>query len=246
MTKLDFLNTIYSSILNKKLHHSIILESNEQEILEECGKEFERILFCESHSIENDDCSYCKLVNNNNNQNLYEVLSDGNQIKKDTIKKVIARLSLTSFQSNFNKLYIIKNGEHLKESAANALLKFLEEPPKNTFCLIFTKDITKILPTIKSRSLIYKTESKNNLISGDKLLNFYTKKNKLQLLEYFLELKTKDRVSVIDALEYNFKAFMRINFRISEWIIEAIEEVGKYNYYILTLENLFYKIIKEL
>ena len=43
----------------------------------------------------------------------------------------------------------------------NALLKILEEPTENTFIVIFTKDISMLLPTILSRCQLIKNLDKN-------------------------------------------------------------------------------------
>lgn len=50
-----------------------------------------------------------------------------------------------------NKVVIIKNADKMNTNAANALLKTLEEPPKNTIFLLIADQIEKLPITIRSR-----------------------------------------------------------------------------------------------
>ncbi|MDE4961649.1 DNA polymerase III subunit delta', partial [Francisella tularensis subsp. holarctica] len=56
---------------------------------------------------------------------------------------------------NLAKSIIIQGIDLLNESAANALLKTLEEPTQNNFFLMFTRNYSDVLATVKSRSLVY-------------------------------------------------------------------------------------------
>jgi len=49
------------------------------------------------------------------------------------------------------KVFIIDKAEKLVPAAANALLKFIEEPPKNTVWILVSSKRESMLPTIKSR-----------------------------------------------------------------------------------------------
>ncbi|QEO56513.1 DNA polymerase III subunit delta' C-terminal domain-containing protein [Francisella marina] len=79
---------------------------------------------------------------------------ENDEIKVSEIKKITKNCELTA-HNNLCKIIIIEELDFLNESAANALLKTLEEPSIDTFFLMFTKNYTDILPTVKSRSLVY-------------------------------------------------------------------------------------------
>lgn len=79
---------------------------------------------------------------------------ENDEIKVSEIKKIIKNCELTA-HNNLAKIIIIEELDLLNESAANALLKTLEEPTADTFFLMFTKNYTDILPTVKSRSIVY-------------------------------------------------------------------------------------------
>lgn len=75
------------------------------------------------------------------------------EIKIDAIKNLQKEFSLTSFGANY-RVAIIRGAQKLNISAQNALLKILEEPPKNTMIILTAEDEKKLLPTIVSRCQI--------------------------------------------------------------------------------------------
>ncbi|AIT09175.1 DNA polymerase III subunit delta' [Candidatus Francisella endociliophora] len=80
--------------------------------------------------------------------------TENDEVKVAEIKKIIKNCELTA-HNNLAKIIIIEELDFLNESAANALLKTLEEPSENTFFLMFTRSYTDVLATVKSRSLVY-------------------------------------------------------------------------------------------
>ncbi len=67
--------------------------------------------------------------------------------------EIIRKLGLKSFESDF-KIMIIWLPEKMHLSAANKLLKLIEEPPDKTLFLLASDDPGKIIPTIISRCQI--------------------------------------------------------------------------------------------
>ena len=65
-------------------------------------------------------------------------------------ENIIKKLSLKPYESNF-KVLIIWMAEKMNPSAANKLLKILEEPPKNTVLLLIAENEELLLKTIVSR-----------------------------------------------------------------------------------------------
>ncbi len=68
---------------------------------------------------------------------------------------VIRKLSLKSYESDY-KTMIIWLPERMNQSAANKLLKLIEEPPVNTIFLLISENPTQLLKTILSRTQIIK------------------------------------------------------------------------------------------
>jgi DNA polymerase-3 subunit delta' len=69
--------------------------------------------------------------------------------------EIIKKLSLKTFESDF-KIMIIWLPEKMHPSAANKLLKLIEEPPDKTLFLLVSDEPDKLLPTIISRCQIVK------------------------------------------------------------------------------------------
>ena len=66
------------------------------------------------------------------------------------VRKISNFLTTKPIHSN-NKVIIIENAESLNINASNALLKILEEPSETTYIFLITRNLGKIIPTIRSR-----------------------------------------------------------------------------------------------
>ncbi len=75
------------------------------------------------------------------------------QIGVDEAMDVVKKLALKSYEGGY-KVMIIWMAEKMNTSAANKLLKLIEEPPEKTLFLLITEDEEQILQTIKSRCQI--------------------------------------------------------------------------------------------
>lgn len=74
-------------------------------------------------------------------------------ISKEESRNIIRKLSLKSFEGKY-KIVILWMPEFLHPSAANGILKILEEPPEKTLFLLVAHNAEKLLPTILSRTQI--------------------------------------------------------------------------------------------
>ena len=71
-------------------------------------------------------------------------------IRVDDVRKINEFLAKTSFNDGW-RVVIIDAADDMNKSAANALLKILEEPPARTVLLLVSHNIGTLLPTIRSR-----------------------------------------------------------------------------------------------
>ncbi len=71
-------------------------------------------------------------------------------INVDEAENIVKSLQLKSYEGGF-KIMIIWMAEKMNISAANKLLKLIEEPPEKTIFLLITEDEEQIIETIKSR-----------------------------------------------------------------------------------------------
>ena len=72
------------------------------------------------------------------------------ELKMDDVRELIMKVSESSY--NDRKVYIIDKIEIAKKEVLNAILKVIEEPPKNVYFILLTRRMD-ILETIKSRSI---------------------------------------------------------------------------------------------
>jgi DNA polymerase-3 subunit delta' len=76
-------------------------------------------------------------------------------INKNESAEIVRKLNLKTFESDY-KIMIIWLPEKMHPSAANKLLKILEEPWGNTIFILVTENPEEIIPTILSRTQILK------------------------------------------------------------------------------------------
>ena len=76
-------------------------------------------------------------------------------ISREESRNIIRKLALKPFEGGY-KVVITWMAEYIHTSAANALLKLLEEPPDKTVFILATNDHEKIISTILSRVQLMK------------------------------------------------------------------------------------------
>lgn len=72
------------------------------------------------------------------------------QIGVDAVRELQKNLSLYPYEAKY-KVAIIEKAELMNTTAANALLKTLEEPGKTSVLILISSDMGKMLDTVKSR-----------------------------------------------------------------------------------------------
>ncbi|WP_116963121.1 DNA polymerase III subunit delta' C-terminal domain-containing protein [Fastidiosibacter lacustris] len=85
---------------------------------------------------------------------IFYLKPDETQIKLEQVKSMLQGIYLSSYQSHA-KVVIIAPIEALNTSAANALLKSLEEPPQNTYFVMTSNNLQWVIPTLRSRVQVF-------------------------------------------------------------------------------------------
>jgi len=78
------------------------------------------------------------------------IKAQGLSIKIDEVRELIARAYWAPSAANY-RVVVIEDADRLTDSAANALLKVIEEPGLRTIWLLCAPTLTDVLPTIRSR-----------------------------------------------------------------------------------------------
>jgi DNA polymerase III subunit delta' len=119
---------------------------------------FAAALVCRSGGCNN--CTDCTTAMTGSHADVELIKTEGLSIKIDEVRELITRASWSPAVGNY-RVVVIEDADRLTESAANALLKAIEEPGLRTVWLLCAPSSTDVLPTIRSRtrSLVLRTPS---------------------------------------------------------------------------------------
>ncbi len=119
-----------------------------------------------------DDCLHCHQIASGSFPDFYQISieADKRNIGIEQIKEMIGRLGLSSFTNNY-RFVLINNAESLSLSAANSLLKTLEEPGARIVIVLLASDINNLPATIVSRSQVVHFRQ----VSSDLLFDYLMK-----------------------------------------------------------------------
>ena len=95
------------------------------------------------------ECENCRDITNSVPMDVIEIDAASNR-KVEDAQNILEKVMYAPVSSRF-KIYIIDEVHMLSTTAFNALLKTLEEPPKNVIFILATTEVHKVLDTIKSR-----------------------------------------------------------------------------------------------
>ena len=154
-----------------KLVQAYLLVSNDKSFLMDFSLDFVKELVCDN------DTKIHKMIDNKVYPELKIIEPINNNIKKDQILELQELFTVKPIIGK-RLVYIIDGVDKLHVSAANTMLKFLEEPTEDIVAILLTDNLQKVLPTIKSRCQIL---SFNNI--NTKEVNIIYKKYK----EYYPE-----------------------------------------------------------
>jgi hypothetical protein len=126
-----------------RLPHAILLVSPHPRVLEANAEACARLLLpCENLTA----CADYSVVRPSGKMG---------QISINDIRELTHRLGQSAFGPG-PKLAIVHGADRMHRFAANALLKFLEEPPDGTLFILCTCRLYEVLPTIQSRCITYR------------------------------------------------------------------------------------------
>lgn len=97
-------------------------------------------------------CNECSLALRHIHPDITRISPDGANIKVDAVRRVRQDAYILPNQAE-KKVFVIDGAEKMNESAQNALLKVLEEPPAFAMFILITESVGALLSTIVSRSV---------------------------------------------------------------------------------------------
>lgn len=97
-----------------------------------------------------DECSVCQRVDSGNFPDVIMLSDSEGSIRIEVVRDVY-RVLLYRPGEGERKVIIFDGAEHLTTSAANSLLKMLEEPPGGALFILIARGLEGLLPTVVSR-----------------------------------------------------------------------------------------------
>lgn len=151
LIKQNFINYIDNVILNNKISHAYLIEvDNYDEDLKYIYDFIKMILLnCEYEKIDNNN-DIIKQIDSNNYPDIRVVSTDTSVIKKNQLLELQEEYNNKSLLDN-KRIYIILEAEKLNDSAANTMLKFLEEPEDDIIAFLITNNRYHVINTLLSR-----------------------------------------------------------------------------------------------
>lgn len=98
-----------------------------------------------------DTCIDCRSAKAGGHADVELMRTEGLSIKIDEVRELMQRVSWAPSVAQW-RVVVIEDADRLTESAANALLKAIEEPGARTVWLLCAPSLSDVLPTIRSRT----------------------------------------------------------------------------------------------
>ncbi len=104
-----------------------------------------------SHSFDAcDECPSCRKIDSGTHPDVLVIIPEKGEIRVGEIRAVEEALSLRPFEGR-RKVVIIDDADAMNQSAANAFLKTLEEPPEESLLILVTAHPGMLPETVRSR-----------------------------------------------------------------------------------------------
>ncbi|MCP4400246.1 MAG: DNA polymerase III subunit delta' [bacterium] len=144
------------AVLQHALRHERVPQAYVFAGYEGIGKKFSAMMLAKAlncHEKQDDACDRCiscHKVDSGNHPDVRIIEPDGQFIKIGQIREMQKDAGYKAFEGR-RKVYIIDHAETMRDEAANALLKTLEEPAAECVIILVTANVYALLPTVLSR-----------------------------------------------------------------------------------------------
>ena len=199
--------TLSNAIRNERLHHAYILTGIRGVGKTTTARIIAKTLNClNENAVKNSRacgiCDNCKAITASKHQDVIEI-DAASRTGVDDIREIIDSIAYAPVMAKY-KIYIIDEVHMLSNSAFNALLKTLEEPPAHIKFIFATTEIKKVPITILSRCQRFDLRRLNEEEITIHLKNILQKENfefeegGLKLIAKMSEGSVRDALSLVD------------------------------------------------
>jgi len=95
-------------------------------------------------------CPSCRKIETGQHPDVILIRPEKSEIVIDQIRRLLQILTMKPYEARL-RVAIVTEADHMNQSAGNALLKILEEPPDSTLLILTAEQPFNLLPTIISR-----------------------------------------------------------------------------------------------
>lgn len=198
--------TLKNQITNKQVSHAYLFCGTRGTGKTSIAKIFAQSINCENPSSGNacGICKTCVALSEVNNMDVLEIDAASNN-RVDEIRELREKVKYPPVNGKY-KVYIIDEVHMLTDSAFNALLKTLEEPPKHVVFILATTEVQKLPATILSRCLRFDFKLLTNSELEDHLINIFNdmkvsfEPEAVSLIASLGEGSVRDMLSVADTV----------------------------------------------
>jgi DNA polymerase III delta prime subunit len=154
---------------SNRLSGAYLLYGPKNAPLKETALYLAQSLGCEKELLACNECNSCKRFLEGIRPDFVLIDGQSDMIKKGDIQALEKKFSLSAYEKGHSLCYVINKVDNINNEAANALLKFLEEPKVGQVAFLTTNNPDKVLATIRSRSISVRVDPIEPLVFQQEL-----------------------------------------------------------------------------
>lgn len=154
-----------------RLPHAVVLEGESGLGKRTLAGELAAALVCRGEHRPCDSCPQCHKARAGVHPDILVYAPEGGarSFHKKTVDQIVGDVYMTPNEADY-KIYILVNAHLMSVQAQNAILKVLEEPPAYVRFILTVENKSALLPTVLSRSVVFRLEGVPVEIGADYIL----------------------------------------------------------------------------